>query len=183
LVVRAPLLGALAAAPDLDLLISRHRGETHSIGAAAFVASIAAWRRWPFAGGGRWRIWLAAWLAWSSHPLLDALSPDNSPPIGVMALWPFSREYMQTGLAVFAPIWRYPITAREIRHDLLAVRSGAEPRFFSAADLPPPAALEALTVWWRDLTATAKTVEHPFNAGLMMEDLVSRARTALNSCS
>ena len=126
LIIQVTILGALAAAPDLDLIVGRHSGETHSIGAAAIVASIAAWRRWPIAEGGRWRIWLAAWLAWSSHPLLDALSPDNSPPIGVMALWPFSREYMQTGLGVFAPIWRYPITAREIRHDLLAVvREGA----------------------------------------------------------
>ena len=35
--------------------------------------------------------------------------------------------------------------------------------------------------WWRSLADTAKTVEHPFNAGLMMEDLVARARTALHS--
>lgn len=120
-VVQIAVLGALAAAPDLDLLIGRHSMETHSIGAATLVASIAAWRRWPVAAGGRGRIWLAGWCAWLSHPLLDALSPDTAVPIGVMWLWPFSQEHMQTGLAVFAPIWRNPITTREIVHDLLAV--------------------------------------------------------------
>jgi len=120
LLVQAALLGALGAAADLDLLIGRHSGETHSIGAAAIAATIAALWRWPIARE-RWRIWLAAWLAWSSHPLLDALSPDKSPPIGVMALWPLSHAYMQTGLAIFEPIWRNPHVWREIRHDLYAV--------------------------------------------------------------
>lgn len=119
LILQITVLAVLAAAPDLDLLIGRHSGETHSIGAAVIVATVAAWRRWPLAET-RWRIWIAAWLAWSSHPLLDALSPDTSAPIGVMAFWPFSHAYVQTGLSVFAPIWRFPVTVREIRHDLLA---------------------------------------------------------------
>jgi DNA polymerase III subunit delta' len=66
-------------------------------------------------------------------------------------------------------------------HDLLVVRAGAAPRFFQAADLPPPASVAALTQWSRELVRTAETVEHPFNAGLMLEALVSQARLALNS--
>lgn len=66
-------------------------------------------------------------------------------------------------------------------HDLLAVKAGAAPRFFGAADLPPAASFAALTEWSRELIRTARTVEHPFNAGLMLENLVSRARSALNS--
>jgi DNA polymerase-3 subunit delta' len=66
-------------------------------------------------------------------------------------------------------------------HDMLAVRAGAAPRFFSVADLPPPASFQALAAWSRDLARTARTVEHPFNAGLMLESLVSQARSALNS--
>ncbi len=118
-VVQTALFAGLAMAPDLDLLFGRHSGETHSIGAAALAATVAALWRWPLAHSRR-RIWLAAWLAWSTHPLLDALSPDNSPPIGVMAFWPLSRAYLQTGLAIFEPIWRFPFTARMIRHDVLA---------------------------------------------------------------
>ena len=119
-VVQAALLGGLAMAPDLDLLIGRHSGETHSLGAAVLVASLAAAWRWPIAGT-RGRIWLAAFAAWCTHPLLDGLSPDNSAPIGVMAFWPWTRTHVQTGLAVFAPIWRHPLTARVVAHDLIAV--------------------------------------------------------------
>jgi DNA polymerase III subunit delta' len=72
---------------------------------------------------------------------------------------------------------------QKLCHDLLAVRSGAAPRFFEPADLPPPASVEALTGWWRSLAATSRTVDHPFNAGLMLEDLVSQARAALHSRS
>ena len=43
------------------------------------------------------------------------------------------------------------------------------------------ASFAALTEWSRELVRTARTVEHPFNAGLMLENLVSRARSALNS--
>ena len=70
---------------------------------------------------------------------------------------------------------------QKLCHDLLAQRSGAQPRFFEPADLPQAASPAALTAWWRSLSATSRTVEHPFNAGLMLEDLVAQARTALNS--
>jgi len=65
-------------------------------------------------------------------------------------------------------------------HDLLAVGAGAAPRFFDRADLPPAVSLGAVSAWSRELFRTARTVEHPFNAGLMLESLVSRARWALN---
>ena len=93
-------------APDLDLLVGRHSQETHSIGAAAFVAAIAAWRYWPVAAT-RARIFLAVLAAWFSHPLLDAMSFDLGPPIGVMLFWPFSTEHWHTGLYVFGAIERH----------------------------------------------------------------------------
>jgi DNA polymerase III subunit delta' len=66
-------------------------------------------------------------------------------------------------------------------HDLLVVKAGAEPRFFQGADLPPTASIASLGEWSRELVRTARNVEHPFNAGLMIEALVSQARLALNS--
>lgn len=66
-------------------------------------------------------------------------------------------------------------------HDLLATGAGAAPRFFEMAELPPPAPLAALTVWARELATASRTAEHPFNSGLMLEDLLSRAQLALNS--
>jgi DNA polymerase-3 subunit delta' len=70
---------------------------------------------------------------------------------------------------------------QKLCHDLLVVKVGGKPRFFQPADLPTTASLAALTGWARELAGTARTVEHPFNAGLMLEALVSQARSALNS--
>ena len=72
-------------------------------------------------------------------------------------------------------------TLQKICHDLMALGFGAEPRFFTAAELPPPPSAIALARWSKSLTNAAKTAEHPFNAGLMLEALVSEARSALNS--
>ncbi len=65
-------------------------------------------------------------------------------------------------------------------HDLLALGSGATPRYFDAGDLPPPPALPVLSAWQRELGQESRSAEHPFNTGLMIEALVSRAQTALN---
>ena len=66
-------------------------------------------------------------------------------------------------------------------HDVLAVRIGARPRFFEAADLPAGGSVAALTAWSQMLATTTRSIEHPFNAGLMLEALVNQARNALNS--
>ena len=66
-------------------------------------------------------------------------------------------------------------------HDLLAALAGAAPRFFDAAELPAVHSSAALIAWSKELAAASRTAEHPFNSGLMLEDLVSRAQAALNS--
>ncbi len=66
-------------------------------------------------------------------------------------------------------------------HDIMAVKVGAAPRFFTLDDLPGGGNLAALTAWAGALAMTARTVEHPFNPGLMLEALVSQAQKALNS--
>lgn len=72
-------------------------------------------------------------------------------------------------------------TLQKLCHDLLAVRVGAAPRYFAPADLPPAPPLGALTRWSRALSAAARTAEHPFNVGLMLEALVAQARNVLHS--
>jgi membrane-bound metal-dependent hydrolase YbcI (DUF457 family) len=99
------ILVAIGVAPDLDLLWGRHSRETHSLGAALIVASVAAWQRWPVAST-RTRIWLAVCAAWLTHPLLDAMSSDTSIPIGITAWWPLSSEFYTTGWDLFGPISR-----------------------------------------------------------------------------
>ncbi|WP_039851830.1 DNA polymerase [Hylemonella gracilis] len=73
-------------------------------------------------------------------------------------------------------------------HDLMGQRVGAAPRYFDAADLPPVkdsassgAALGRLRDWQRELVQEARTSEHPYNQGLMMEALVSRASSTLRA--
>lgn len=85
---------------------------------------------------------------------------------------------------------------QKICHDVWAVKVGAQPRFFSLADLPlpvrkhatveaqqlaSPSSIFALAAWSKDLATTARTVEHPYNPGLMLEALVSRAQQALST--
>lgn len=66
-------------------------------------------------------------------------------------------------------------------HDLMALDAGAQPRFFDASHLPAVGSLAALSHWARELSASTRTVAHPFNPGLMLEALVSQAQKALNS--
>jgi DNA polymerase-3 subunit delta' len=70
---------------------------------------------------------------------------------------------------------------QKVCHDLLNLACGAAPRFFESNDLPQPSSLKTLTQWSRDLMQSAKTVEHPYQAGLLMEAWVSRAQRAMNT--
>jgi inner membrane protein len=97
-------LVGLALAPDLDLLIGRHSMETHSLGAACLAGGLAVLLRWPLAQG-RTRTFLTAAVVWMTHPLLDALGADTSPPFGVMMFWPVSTAHV-TFSPLFGPISR-----------------------------------------------------------------------------
>ncbi|HYT67771.1 MAG TPA: metal-dependent hydrolase [Vicinamibacterales bacterium] len=119
----AAILAAVAIAPDLDLLLSDHRGISHSLGAAC-AAGVVAWiaSRQP-----RWG--LAVALAWGSHVFLDWLSNDTRPPIGVMALWPMTREYYKASIEIFPPVsrrywesrfWLYNLRALVVEVAILA---------------------------------------------------------------
>ena len=112
----AAVFGALGACPDIDLLFGSHRGPTHSIAAALVVGFVVAiWAGiWTVirAGGARRPLTfaVACAAAYASHLLLDWLGRDSSPPIGIMAFWPVSRDYFESALHVFMPISRryYP---------------------------------------------------------------------------
>jgi DNA polymerase-3 subunit delta' len=70
---------------------------------------------------------------------------------------------------------------QKLCHDLMVVSAGGNPRFFAPADLPRIASRFALGNWYAELARCRRTSEHPLNAGLMLEALVSQAQTALNS--
>ncbi len=60
-----------------------------------------------------------------------------------------------------------------LAHDAMAQASGATPRFFDAAQMPLAAPLSALQSWHRELLRAARHDEHPWNASLLMEALVT----------
>ncbi len=113
---QAVVFGALGAMADLDFLIDRHNYESHSVGAAVLVAAIA----WLITRG-RLRWALAAAAAYGSHIVLDWLGSDTVPPIGVMALWPFSGDFYQSDRHWFMAIWREVGRAGFVAHNLQAV--------------------------------------------------------------
>jgi hypothetical protein len=90
----------LGMLPDADLLFGAHSGPTHGLG-AALVAGLAAGALTRAAATG-----VAAGAAYASHILLDWLGSDTSPPLGIMALWPFSRAHYESSLHVFHAISR-----------------------------------------------------------------------------
>ena len=99
-VLAAASYGIVAASPDLDLLMETHRGATHGIGFAV-IAGLTAW-----VSSRRARTALAVALAYGSHILLDWLGTDTTPPIGLMALWPLSREYYESPHQIFMAVSR-----------------------------------------------------------------------------
>ena len=72
---------------------------------------------------------------------------------------------------------------QKLCHDVWVVKVGGQARFFEAAQLAVISAscsgMYPLAVWAKELAALAKTVEHPYNPGLLLESLASRAKAAL----
>lgn len=61
----------------------------------------------------------------------------------------------------------------KLAHDAAAVAVGGEPRYFSPGSVPSRADLARLTGWQRSLMRAARHDEHPWNAGLLVEALVT----------
>jgi len=72
---------------------------------------------------------------------------------------------------------------QKLCHDALCLQQSAEPRFFALkpAQSGKAPGLEALSQWSHALKQARRTMEHPFNGGLMQEALVEQAQRALNS--
>lgn len=123
---RAAVTVGAALAPDLDFAwrlldgVNHHQAQGHSLGVglgvAALVTLAAAVARIPRSSG----LGVAALAGWSSHLLLDLLNVDTSPPIGLMALWPFSDGYYKSPWPVFLDIGR-TLNWRTVRHVIVAV--------------------------------------------------------------
>jgi inner membrane protein len=104
-----------ACLPDIDFAWGRHNMETHSVGFALIVgAGVYAWKRST-------RLALACALAVCTHALFDWLGSDDVAPLGVMALWPFSREFYYSHAWLFGAISRHYWRDDFVTQNVLAV--------------------------------------------------------------
>lgn len=132
---RALVYGALGILPDVDFLVSAHNMYTHSVGAmlAIGLAAAVVYRAGGLTGAP------AAAAAYGSHILLDWLGSDATPPLGIMALWPFSDGFYLSDRRWFMAISRRYFLPGFWAHNLYAV----------AWELILLGPLAALAVWWR----------------------------------
>lgn len=144
---------------------------------------------WPSADAAR------AWLQEQGVPATDARGllqaaggrPDDALSYGATGrdprAWRVLPRAMQVGDVSAVSDWppaQLIDALHKLCHDLMATAVGATPRYFEAADLPRAPGLPALQAWQRTLMRESRTADHPYNSGLMLEALVSRAQSALN---
>ena len=115
---RLTLIGALAGmAPDLDVLIRSdtdpllfleyHRQFTHSLIFIPIGSLLCALVFWKTIGRGLslWIVWVAAFLGYMTHGLLDACTT-----YGTLLLWPFSDARIAWNtIAVIDPLFTLPL--------------------------------------------------------------------------
>jgi membrane-bound metal-dependent hydrolase YbcI (DUF457 family) len=124
---------AAACLPDIDFLWGRHNMETHSVGFAVLVgAAVFLWRR-------SGRLAVACAVAVISHIAFDWLGSEDSPPLGVMALWPLSSNFYFAHAYVFEAISRRYWLPNFVPHNLLAV----------AREIAIVGPAAAALWWWR----------------------------------
>jgi membrane-bound metal-dependent hydrolase YbcI (DUF457 family) len=101
--------------PDIDFAWGGHNRETHSLGAAVIAGLVVlAWKRSP-------RLALAVALSWATHVFFDWLGSDDTPPLGVMALWPLNTNFYFADAFVFEAISRRYWLDNFITHNAWAV--------------------------------------------------------------
>lgn len=121
-----------------------------------------------------------AWLQAAGGRPEDALEWAQS---GLTAArWSQLPQALARGDWALVSDWSAPqqlAMLQKLCHDLMSVAAGAAPRFFPADSLPPAPRWAVLARWSKALTEAARTVEHPYNAGLMQEAWVAATRQVL----
>jgi DNA polymerase III subunit delta' len=100
--------------------------------------------------------------------------------------WARFPEAMARAELSYVKDWSAPVLVdalHKLCHDAIALHTGAASRFFPAESLKAVSrtSLADLLDWSKALRDVRRTMDHPFNPGLMQEALVDQARTALNS--
>ena len=195
--IRSRCIGHTMIWPKFDQALAwlEHEAQPHSHGAAAGQGSVK--KQPPAVNTSDLQTLLAA----SGGRPADALVwVQNTAPGEAAQHWQTLPKAMARGEVAALADWS-PAQAldalQKLCHDMWAVRVGAAPRFFSSSDLPAQASakpgsasknssglgtgLSALADWSRELNSLARTIEHPYNPGLLIEALVSRAKSVLTA--
>lgn len=98
--------GLLGMLPDIDFLFGSHSTYTHSVGAVVTVGILAGILMATTGHVPRPRHVVAVAGAYGSHVLLDWLGSDDTAPLGVMALWPFSDQFFLSDHRWFPSVCR-----------------------------------------------------------------------------
>lgn len=122
----AAALGSLA---DADFVIAhftthaalRHHYFSHSI-PFALAFTLCTYVILRIAGNTRPLAWsLLIGIGYSTHLLLDFVTDDKSPPIGIPLLWPLTSEHFISPRNIFLAIHRGSISTLFGTHNLLAI--------------------------------------------------------------
>lgn len=112
-----------------------------------------------------------------------ALSMTNAG--SALEAWPLIPHALKKGDVSIFKDWAANLqidAMHKLCHDLMLQSAGAEPRFFKNASLQGiKPDYRKLATWSKQLANAMRTMDHPFNGGLMTEALVSQAQTVLNS--
>jgi DNA polymerase III subunit delta' len=84
----------------------------------------------------------------------------------------------QAALLAPLPLPRAIDALQKLCHDAMALTGGAAPRFLPAGSVPAGAAMAPLADWSRELARAARHDEHPWQAALLVESLVSQGHRA-----
>ena len=145
---------------------------------------------WPNAQASQTWLQSQGLDAAQAHRLLRAMGgrPDDALDYAASGrapnAWSLLPKAVAKGDVSYFKDWTLPQTIdalHKLCHDLMATQMGAVPRFFSPDDLSADARFSALSDWSKALSQAMRTMDHPFNGGLMLESLVGQAQSALNS--
>ena len=149
----------------LNWLIDRVAAAQSGAKTPAGIPSRAQATVWLQAAGGR----PDDALAWASSGL-DAQAWAGLPKALARGDWSHLSDW---------PAAQQLSVLQKLCHDLMALAAGAPTRFFPKAELPAAPRWTALAAWSRELMQAARSVEHPYNPGLMQEAWAARTRQVL----
>jgi DNA polymerase-3 subunit delta' len=119
----------------------------------------------------------AALLAAAGGSPLEALAwaQEGLSPVLLAAL-PRRIAAGDASTLIGRPLPRVIELLLKLAHDAQVLAAGGQPRFFTASQWPADPDLSALRQWQQALLRAARHDEHPWNAGLLIESLVTQGK-------